>query len=128
MFFETMLWVMVAGTFLLVAHLVFRDRPRRAALLLLCAAGQVTGVVGGLLRMDMIGDLGVRFAGADATARDVIEASFVQVASMVNAYSHAASLIQAIGFVAAASVFCALPGFPRLVSRWMYLSGTLPLL
>lgn len=127
MVFETTLWIMVAGTFILVAHVVRRQAPRRASLLLVCAAGQAIGAFGGMVRLDVMAALGARYAGAAAAVQQQISASFLDVAALVNVCSHAGSLFQGLGFLAAATALGRTPGFPRAIARWMYLPAVIPL-
>jgi uncharacterized protein YndB with AHSA1/START domain len=128
MIFETLLWVAVAGTLAAISGLTARSTPRLSVLIALCSAGQLAGVLGGLFRLNAILPFSARFAASTAADKSAWIESFRQMQGIANAYSHAGSLIQGMGFLLAALALFAFRDFPRWIAVWMLLPAVAPLI
>jgi hypothetical protein len=123
MVFETLLWLAFGITLVLLAGLLHRHAPRRAALIAAAGAGQAVGMLTGCLRLALISPLAAQYASDPDTAIRLFPGS----QRLAQAPWQAGSLILGVGFFMAATVAWTLPGFPRWLAGWMFIPALLPL-
>lgn len=115
-------WVMIGGFLVGFAGLFRRFAPIRAVLLAAAGAGMVSGVIGGMLRLQGTGELAARYAHASSDQQGVLIQSYLLLADTITAHFQAGSLFQAAGFFLLASVAYSAPMFPR----WLAVLAAFP--
>ena len=82
----------------------------------------VSGVIGGMLRLQGTGELAARYAGASSDQQATLIQSYQLLSDTVSAHFQAGQLLQAAGFLLLASV-----GYTALRSpRWLVTLAILP--
>jgi len=120
-------WLMIGGSLLILAGILRRHAPIRAIFIAACGIAQLTGSLGGFMRLNGISDLAVHYATAAPDQRAVLLESYLNLWRVVNSQFHAGNLLQGAGFLLVAWAVFSLSGFPRWLAIWLALPGLLPL-
>jgi hypothetical protein len=125
--FETLHWLMLGGTLIILAAVFALRAPIRAACVALCGICQLEGSLGALLRLDGIGDLAARYASAASDQRTVFLQSFLDLKRVSGADYDIALLLGGVGFLLVAWLAWRWTGFPRWLAVGLGATGLLGL-
>lgn len=100
---DVAVWVALGGLFVGLAAVFARRAPIRAALLAACGVGQLLGVAGAFMRLEVVGGVVSRHGDAAASDAQVLD-WFVGLQDVVFSLFNAGALLWAVAFVLAASV------------------------
>ncbi len=120
-------WLMIGGSLLTLAGVLRRHAPIRATVIAACGIAQLTGSLGGFMRLNGISDLAARYATATPDQHAALLQSYLDLWRVINAHFHAGNLLQGAGFLLVAWAVFSLRGFPRWLASWLVLPGLLPL-
>ena len=125
--FETLHWLMLGGTLIVLAAAFALRAPIQAACVALCGISQLEGSLGALLRLDGIGDLAARFASSAPDQRMVLLQSFLDMKRVSGADYDISLLLGGVGFLLVAWLAWNWAGFPRWLSAGLGVTGLLGL-
>jgi len=120
-------WLMIGGSLLILAGILRRHAPRRATFIAACGIAQLTGSLGGFMRLNGISDLAVHYANTAPNQQAILLESYLNLWRVINSQFHAGNLLQGAGFLLAAWAVFSLSGFPRWLAIGLALPGLLPL-
>ena len=127
MTFDALGWLMVGGSLLTWAVVLSRRAPIRAVFIAACGMGQMTGVLGGFMRLNGVSELARLYTAASPDQQAIVLRSYLDLWAVINSHFHAGNLFQGVGFLLVAWVAFSLAGFRRLLAVWLALPGVLPL-
>lgn len=127
MVWDALAWLMIGATLLTLAGAFGPRAPVRSAFIAACAVGQLSGVLGGFLRLDGISDVAARYAAAGGQSAALLD-SAGDLVRVIGALFHAGNLLQGLGFVLVAWTALSLGTMPRWLAAWFFVPGVLPLL
>ena len=127
MTFDALGWLMIGGSLLTWAAVLSRRTPIRAIFIAACGLGQLTGVLGGFMRLNGVSELARLYTAASPDQQTIVLRSYLDLWAVINSHFHAGNLIQGVGFLLVAWVAFSLAGFPRWLAVWLALPGLLPL-
>jgi hypothetical protein len=120
---DAVAWLMIGGTLLVLASTFARRAPVRATFLAACGIGQLTGSLGGFLRLDGIGDLATRYTTVTADQQVILLQSYLDLERVIGSHFHAGQLLQGMGFLLAAWMAFSWTGFPRWLAVGLAFPG-----
>jgi hypothetical protein len=120
-------WLMIGGSLLTLAGILRRHAPIRAIFVAACGIAQLTGSLGGFMRLNGISDLAAQYATAAPAQQAVLLESYLNLWRVIDSHFHAGNLLQGVGFLLVAWAVFSLSGFPRWLAIWLALPGLLPL-
>ncbi len=125
--FESLHWLMLGGTLIVLAAVFALRSPIRAACVAACGISQVEGSLAALLRLDGIGDLAARYASAAPDQRMGVLQSFLDMKRVSGADYDISLLLGGVGFLLIAWLAWNWAGFPRWLSVGLGVTGLLGL-
>lgn len=120
-------WLMIGGSLLILAGVLRRHAPIRASFIAVCGIAQLTGSLGGFMRLNGISDLATHYAIAAPDQQAVLLESYLNLWRVINSFFHAGNLLQGAGFLLVAWAVFSLSSFPRWLAIWLALPGLLPI-
>lgn len=127
MTFDALGWLMIGGSLLTWAAVLSRRAPIQAVFIAACGIGQLTGVLGGFMRLNGVSELAKLYTAALPEQQTIVLRSYLDLWAVINSHFHAGNLIQGVGFLLVAWAAFSLTGFPRWLAVWLALPGLLPL-
>lgn len=127
MTFDALGWLMIGSSLLTWAAVLSRRAPIRASFIAACGMGQLTGVLGGFMRLNGVSELAKLYTAASPDQQTIVLRSYLDLWAVINSHFHAGNLIQGVGFLLVAWAAFSLAGFPRWLAFWLALPGLLPL-
>ena len=126
MTFDALGWLMIGGSLLTWAGVLSRRAPIRAVFIAACGMGQLTGVLGGFMRLNGVSELAKLYTAVSPDQQTIVLRSYLDLWAVINSHFHAGNLIQGVGFLLVAWVAFSLAAFPRWLAVWLALPGLLP--
>lgn len=123
--FDILVWLALGATLVSLAGLIAPVAPIRAVMVAATGAGQAIGMLGGVLRLNAVTDLGAGFAAGGDQA--TVETAYLAVSSVVYGAFTAGALLYQIGFLLVGFVGLSLAGFPRWAALWLLGVGAIGL-
>lgn len=120
-------WLMIGGSLLIWSGVLRHHAPIRAAAIAACAIAQVSGSLGGFMRLNGISDIAMRYATATSDHQAILLESYLNLWRVINSHFHAGNLLQGVGFLFVAWAVFSLRGFPRWLNIWLLIPGLLPI-
>ena len=127
MTFDALGWLMIGGSLLTWATVLRRRAPIRAVFIAACGIGQLTGMLGGFMRLNGVSELAKLYTATSPDQQTIVLRSYLDLWAVINSHFHAGNLIQGVGFLLVAWAAFSLAGFPRWLAIWLALPGLLPL-
>lgn len=124
---DAVAWLMIGGSLLTFSAVLGRHAPIRAVFIAAGGMGQLTGVLGGFMRLNGVSELAKLYTAASPDQQTILLRSYLDLWAVINSHFHAGNLIQGLGFLLVAWAAFSLPGFPRWLAIWLVLPGLLPL-
>jgi hypothetical protein len=125
---DALAWLLTGGSLLVLAGICVSRVPIQAALIAACGIGQLTGSLGGFMRLDGISDLAVRYASSAPDQQAAVLQSYLDLERIIGAHFHAGNLLQGVGFLLVAWAVLSHLSFPRWLGVWFAVPGLLPLI
>lgn len=125
MLFDVAGWVGIGGLVLGFSGLLWRYAPLRSAFSAACGAGMLTGIIGGLLRLNATSELAGRYATASAGQQAGMVQQYLVLNQIISSHFHAGQLLQLAALFLLASAALSVTGFPRWLGVWLVSLGTL---
>ncbi len=125
MVLDAFLWLLTGGLLFVFAGVLRYRAPVRSAFIGALGIAQLTGVIGGLLRANGIGEFASQYATATADQQVLLLQSYLSVERVITSLFQAGNLLRGPGFLLVAWVAYSLPGFPRWLAVWLSLPGLL---
>ncbi len=122
---DAVVWLMIGGNLLALAGILRRHAPIRAGFIAACGIAQLTGSLGGFMRLNGISDLAALYVTATPDQQAVLLESYLNLWRVINPHYHVGVLLQGAGFLLAAWGVFSLRGFPRWLAVWLTLPGLL---
>lgn len=113
---DSLLWIFLAGIFLLLAVVARRQSPVLALFIAACAGGHLFGSAGGYLRLVGTADIATRYLGASADQRAVVLESYRSLHSTTLYLQDFGALFTKAGLTLSAVIAFRMPGF---LPRWL---------
>lgn len=123
--FDILVWLGLGATLVALAGLSAPVAPIRALLVAAAGAGQAVGMLGAVLRLFAVADLGAQWAAGDDRAS--IESAYLAVSSIVTGAFTAGALLYQIGFLLVGLIGLSVTGFPRPAAAWLVAVGVIGL-
>lgn len=121
---DILVWLGIGGFLLAFAGAAAPRAPIRAALLAACGLGQLTGVLGGFLKLTAVSDLGARYAAAAPDQQAALLHIQQTLFQVITAHFNAGQLLYGAGYLLIAWVALSFGGLPRWIVMGLALSGT----
>lgn len=125
---DFLVWFGIGGTLVALSCVLAHQAPIRAAFIAACGVGQVVGALGGFIRLNAIGDLATRYAGATPDQQAGLVQSYLDLWQVIGAHFDAGSTLYGVAFLLVASAAVSVVGFPHWLAGWFGLSGLWALL
>jgi hypothetical protein len=123
---ESLSWLMVGGTLIVLAGFFAHRAPIRAACIAVCGIGQLLGSLGAF-SLSSVSDLATRYATAAPNQQAALLQSFLDLQAVIHSPFSVGSLLQGAGFLLVAWVAWGWMGFPRWLAVWLAIPGLLGL-
>ena len=125
---ETLTFLFLSTLLIALGMVVRAHDPVIGTLIAVAGAGNLAGILANFERVVLIGGLAAAYPLADASTRAVMEQSAANSAQLYVSHIYAAWLMQSAACWLAAAATPRIAGFPRWVSRWLWLPGATGLL
>ena len=120
-------WLMLGGFFIALGAVLHRHAPVRGGLVVACGVGQVSGVIGGFMRLNGTTGTAELYVGADPSRQEALLQAYSYLQSAFFSHFNAGTLLWGAALLLAASAAWSLEGFPRWLAVVVAIPGAVRL-
>lgn len=117
MVFDALGWLFMGGLIVIAGAVLWHDGGVRARFGAICGIGAMAGIIGGFLRLAVMGDLGQQYAAAGADQAPIVMLART-VLEIVAAHFAAGQLTVGLGFAAVGAAALSTAWVPRTIA-WL---------
>jgi hypothetical protein len=121
---DAIIWLMLGGNLVALAGILRFHAPIKATFITICGIAQLFGTLGSFMRLDGISDIAAHYATASSNQQVILREFYLHLWRTIDASNYIGVGLQGVGFLLVAWGVFSLRGFPRWLSIWLVLPGS----
>lgn len=121
---DAIIWLMLGGNLVALAGIIRFHGPIKATFITICGIAQLFGTLGSFMRLDGISDIAALYATASSNQQVILREFYLYLWRIIDTFNHIDVGLQGVGILLVAWCVFSLRGFPRWLSIWLVLPGS----
>ena len=122
---DAFVWLLIGGSLMILGHILHRQSPIIATLIVISGIAQVIGFLGTLTRLHGTLDLALVYSMSTIDQRYAILDEYSDLWRVIMSYFLVPLFFSGVGYLLAARKYFTLVGFPRWLAAWFAIPGLL---